>query len=96
MLYRSSKVSSTESLILGGLEYECLILEESGQLGEFRRLGYVKFRPQRFRLHMSDGKWLSHRIHTRDVLREQFVQGNLPESACGVPDQTGRYEITLI
>ncbi|RYO55608.1 hypothetical protein AA0113_g8728 [Alternaria arborescens] len=90
-------VSSTESSILDGLDYECLILEESGKLGQFRRLGYFKFRPLRYTYSdMSDEQWLKHRIHARDLLRKQFVHDNLPGSVCGVPDQTGRYEITLI
>jgi hypothetical protein len=82
-------VSSTKPPILDGLDYECLILEDTAQLGQFRRLGYVKF-------HMPDEQWLRHHIHARDLLRKQFVHGDLPESACGVPDQMGRYEITLI
>jgi hypothetical protein len=97
MPYGSSSVSSTESSILDGLDYECLILEESGKLGQFRRLGYFKFRPLRYTYSdMSDEQWLKHRIHARDLLRKQFVHDNLPGSVCGVPDQTGRYEITLI
>jgi hypothetical protein len=97
MSYGSSSVSSTESSILDGLDYECLILQESGKLGQFRRLGYFKSRPPRYTYSdMSDKQWLEHRIHARDLLRKQFVHNNSPESACGVPDQTGRYEITLI
>lgn len=94
---RLSNTSSIESSILDGLDYECLILEESGQLGQFRRLGHVKFQPPRYTYDdMSDEQCLEHRVHARDLLRKQFVHGNLPESACGVPDKTGRYEITLI
>jgi hypothetical protein len=95
--YRPSKASLTKSSILDGLDYECLILEESGQLGQFRRLGHVKFQPPRYTYSdMSNEQWLKHRIHARDLLRKQFVYGKLPDSVCGMPDQRGRYEITLI
>lgn len=94
---KPSNTSLIKYSTLDGLDYECLILEESGQSGQFRRLGHVKFQPPRYTYSdMSDEQWLKHRVHARDLLRKQFVHGTLPESAFGMPDQTGKYEITLI
>lgn len=87
---------SNDFTILDGLSYECLVLE-FGQSGQFRRLGYVKFEPSPYMFDkLSVDPFVKHRAYVRDLVRKQFVHGKLPDSVCGVPDQTGRYTVTLV
>jgi hypothetical protein len=95
--HRASKALSNSFPLLDGLDYECLILEESGQSGEFRRLGYIEFVPDADTVEEDEvDAYVEHRIHMRDLLRKAFLHGELLDSVCGMPDQTGRYTITLV
>lgn len=73
------------------------MLEEAGPRGHFRRLGYVQFGPGDTRWSgISADQVIDLRLFARDVVREHFMNSQIPDSVCDTADHTGRYSITLV